>query len=108
MPLLLSYPDPYSVNTLATAWAYCSEFYTNFENKSAKLVFAIHADKTSAYSGKPPIRRITINIYSTAQHGLPSFDDLVVANSTAYGLLLTAVDALALTQPEFQGGTVDA
>lgn len=32
---------------------------------------------------------------------IPSFDELIAVNADAYGQLLAAVDALALTQPEF-------
>ena len=107
MPLNLSYPDPYSVGTLTTAWAYCEQFSLNFGNKSGRFVYAIHADKTSAYSDKPPLKRVEINIYATAQNGLPSFDDLVAANQQAYGLLLPAVDKLALTVSDFASATIE-
>lgn len=107
MPITLSYPDPYSVGTLSTAWAYCEQFSFNFGNKTGRFVYAIHADKTSAYSDKPPLKRVEINVYATAQNGLPSFDDLVAANQQAYGLLLPAVDNLALTRSEFAGGSIE-
>jgi len=164
MPLITSTPDPFSVSTLSTAWAYCALFTLNFADKTGRLVYDIHSNKTAAYSGGLPIKSVEIAItptgtpavygqpelispyvppvyetnvirepgtngpddlgeteqvlvtpavdpvYSEApliRAAIPSFDELVVANQTAYGMLLSAVDTLALSQPEFADAHVE-
>lgn len=107
MPLNVSFQDPFSNNTLPNCWAYCSLFVMDFANHRGTLTYAIHADKASAYSGKPPIKVVTFEITTTGTDTVPSFDTLLTQNQAAYASLLTSVDNLALAQPIFDGATVD-
>lgn len=108
MPLNVSVQDPFSTNTLTTAWAYCSLFQMDFANHKGRLTYAIHADKASAYANKPPIKVVTFEITTEGTATVPSFDTLLVNNQAAYTSLLTSVDTLALAQPVFEGATVDS
>lgn len=108
MPITCTVENPFAVGTLQQAWAYCSGVHLDFATRTGRLVYSIHADKASAYSGKPPIRTVEFPISNTPYAPtIPAFDDLVAANATAYGLLLQSIDALALAQPEFADGQAE-
>lgn len=64
MPLIVPIKDPFSPNSLPSAWAYCAEFSYSQRSKRLRAVFDVYRDAASAYAVPPvmPIKKVAIDV----------------------------------------------
>jgi len=76
MPIIAPVKDPFSTDSLPTAWAYCAEFSYSQRSKRLRALFDVYRDAASAYADPPvrPIKMVEINVgpdRQPAQYGPP-------------------------------------
>ena len=85
MPLISSYTDAWG-QTHPDAWTYCASSSFNWDGKLAHLEFWVYTSKMSAYSGRPPIAKHSIDLTPTGTPAVYSSATLISPGSPAvYG-----------------------
>lgn len=111
MPLTdVSYVDKPTGESRTGGWSYAVLTNFDWEGKNARIVYVTYASRDAAYAGLPPVVAPVEFLLGpvAGPDGLPGLPELVAQYAAAYETLLSAVDQLALTRPEFAGASVEA
>jgi len=101
VPIIQETANPFKAGQIDSAWSYCAHFAVDWETGVIRLVYLTYADRDSAYADFPPTRRVEITIQGD------EFAGLRAAHAELFEAVRAAVDAYALTQPDFAGGAIE-
>lgn len=105
MPISRPWNDP-TGGTIQDPYIYCSSLAIDFAKGRGRIELSVHRDQASAYAGKFPVEIVGIDIGPDSVGTIPSLNELIGANQSAFTELATAIYTLALGQSEFSGATV--
>jgi len=101
VPINHTAPNPYKAGQTDEAWSYCDGLVIDWTAGRLVAAYLTYADKASAYSGHPPTRRVEIVVEGA------EFDAVKQAHAALFQAVQAALDAHALTHPEFDGGAIE-